>query len=73
MAALGSQITSLQPSGSPDKDYARATAMLMQSQHDLDAWEMKCGKNSEMMKMAENMQQALATMRQHLDALQLGG
>lgn len=73
MAAMGSKISSAQPTGNPDKDYAQATAMLMQSQNELNAWEMKCGKNPQAMKMAGDMQQNLATMRQHLQELQLGG
>ena len=73
MAAMSSKIAAIKLSGSPDRVYAEAIDQMMESEHTLNAWEMKCGKNAKLMKMAGDMQKSLATMHQHIADLTLGG
>ena len=59
MAATASKMSSMAMSGSADDNYTAAIKQLMDTEHKLNAWEMKCGKDAKMMKMAEKMQKNL--------------
>jgi hypothetical protein len=61
MKAMAAKMTALQLSGTPDRDYAQAISQVLQMEHDLNSWEMKCGKNAKTMKMAGDMQKNLTT------------
>lgn len=66
MASAASKMSAMSMSGSADKDYAAAVKQLMDSEHMLNAWEMKCGKNAGAMKMAEKMQKSLDVDYSHI-------
>ena len=73
MKAMAAKMTALQLSGTPDRDYAQAISQVLQMEHDLNAWEMKCGKNTKTMKMAADMQKSLTTMMPQINSLTSGG
>lgn len=73
MASMASKMSAIQLSGTPDRDYAEAINQIMESEHMLNSWEMKCGKNAKLMKMAGDMQKSLDTMHRHIADLTLGG
>jgi hypothetical protein len=73
MASTAKKFESLQLPGTPDRDYAEAINSVMESEHMLNAWETKCGKNAKLMKMASDMQKSLGAMHQHIADLNLGG
>jgi hypothetical protein len=71
--AMAAKMEALQLSGTPDRDYAQAIMQVMKMEHDLNAWEMKCGKNAKTMKMASDMQKSLTTMMPQINSLTSGG
>jgi hypothetical protein len=73
MASTAKKLESLQLPGTPDRDYAEAINSVMESEHTLNAWETKCGKNAKLMKMAGDMQKSLGSMQDQLAHLNLGG
>lgn len=73
MASTAKKISSMQLSGTPDRDYAQAINAMMESEHMLNAWETKCGKNAKLMKMADDMQKSLGTMMTQVNTLTQGG
>ena len=72
MMSMSKKLAAVQLSGSPDKDYAEAINSMMESEHMLNSWEMKCGKNAKLKKMAGDMQKTLSTTHDNMASL-IGG
>lgn len=72
MTSMSKKLAAVQLSGSPDKDYAEAINSMMESEQMLNSWEMKCGKNAKLKKMAGDMQKTLSTTHDHMASL-IGG
>lgn len=72
MLSMSKKLAAVKLSGSPDKDYAEAIDSMMESEHMLNSWEMKCGKNAKLMKMAGDMQKNLSTVHDQMASL-IGG
>ena len=53
MSKMGAQLSSMQSTGDMDKDYAHSMMAMTKDQHDLSAWEIKCGKDAKTAKMAK--------------------
>lgn len=71
--STSSQIGAVKTTGDADKDYAALMAVLTKSARDLSSWEMKCGKSSKTMKMAEKAHAAFGSSYNDFTALTLGG
>lgn len=73
MTSMSKKLAAVQLSGSPDKDYAEAINSMMESEQMLNSWEMKCGKNAKLMKMAGDMHKNTSAMMTQVSTLGLGG
>ena len=73
MMSMSKKLAAVKLSGSPDKDYAEAINSMMESEQMLNSWEMKCGKNAKLMKMAGDMHKNTSAMMTQVSTLGLGG
>lgn len=73
MASMSKKMDAVKLSGSPDMDYAQAINNVMEMEHMLNAWEMKCGKNTKLTKMAGDMQKHVSSMMTSITSLTQGG
>ena len=56
LQTAGSKLSSTAVSDNLDKDYASAMVALMKTEHELNAWEMKCGTDAHAKTMASDTQ-----------------